>query len=204
MTDAVDTPTGPTLEAPRARSGHVPGEPGIWILLFGDMAVFTILFAVYLHRRGPNALLFAESQTALNRTLGATNTLVLLCSSMLIVLAALAFRDDRFRHLAPRLTLAGAAVGSCFVFIKLFEYHEKVSAGLTPSTNEFFMYYFVLTGLHLAHVVIGLIVLTVLSQLARKTTPSRTHIAFFEGGACFWHMVDLLWLVIFPLLFLVH
>jgi len=102
------------------------------------------------------------------------------------------------------LTLAGAAVGSCFVIIKVIEYHAKVAAGLTPSTNEFYMYYFVLTGLHLAHVIIGLIVLTVLSRLARKPAPTRTHIAFFEGGACFWHMVDLLWLIIFPLFFLVH
>lgn len=204
MTDAVDTQLVQRAEPAKTRAGHVPGEPGIWILLFGDMTVFTVLFAVYLNRRGHLPTLFAESQVKLNRTLGATNTLVLLCSSMLIVLAALAFRDEHRRHLAPRLTLAGAAVGSCFVFIKLFEYHEKVSAGITPSTNEFFMYYFVLTGLHLAHVVIGLIVLTVLSTLARKTTPTRTHIAFFEGGACFWHMVDLLWLIIFPLLFLVH
>jgi nitric oxide reductase NorE protein len=182
----------------------VPGEPGIWLLLFGDMVVFTVLFAVYLNRRGHNEALFAESQAALNRNLGAVNTLVLLSSSMLVVLAALAFRSEQRRHLAPRLILAGAAIGSCFVLVKVCEYHEKVAAGLTPSTNEFFMYYFVLTGLHLAHVVIGLVVLTVLSRLARKPAPTPTHIAFFEGGACFWHMVDLLWLVIFPLFFLVR
>jgi nitric oxide reductase NorE protein len=205
MTDAVGTrPASRAEPAATTRTRHVPGEPGIWILLFGDMVVFTILFAVYLNRRGHAEALFAESQTALNRTLGAVNTLVLLCSSMLIVLAALAFRNEQRRHLAPRLTVAGALVGSCFVVVKVFEYHEKVAAGLTPSTNEFLMYYFVLTGLHLAHVIIGLIVLTVLSRLARKTAPTHTHIAFFEGGACFWHMVDLLWLVIFPLLFLVH
>ena len=205
MTDAVDAQlTRRPQSAATTRTGHVPGEPGIWIVLFGDMVVFTVLFAVYLHRRGHAETLFAQSQGALNRTLGVVNTLVLLCSSMLIVLAALAFRNEQRRHLAPRLTLAGAVVGSCFVVVKVFEYHEKVAAGLTPSTNEFLMYYFVLTGLHLAHVIIGLIVLTVLSRLARKTAPTQTHIAFFEGGACFWHMVDLLWLVIFPLLFLVH
>jgi nitric oxide reductase NorE protein len=66
------------------------------------------------------------------------------------------------------------------------------------------MYYFVLTGLHLGHVLIGLGVLVALLRLAKKPAPSATHIAFFEGGACFWHMVDLLWLVIFPLLFLVR
>lgn len=205
MTDAVDTePSRSQQTEASARTKHVPGEPGIWILIFGDMVVFTVLFTVYLNSRGRNEALFADSQAALNQTLGAINTLVLLCSSMLIVLAALAFRSEQRRHLAPRLTVAGAAVGSCFVVVKVIEYHEKVAAGFTPSTNEFFMYYFVLTGLHLAHVVIGLVVLTVLSRLARKPAPTRTHIAFFEGGACFWHMVDLLWLIIFPLFFLVH
>jgi nitric oxide reductase NorE protein len=204
MTEAVDTDlTRPQPEA-TAPARHVPGEPGIWILIFGDMVVFMVLFAVYLNRRGHNEALFAQSQAAMNQTLGAINTLVLLCSSMLIVLAALAFRSEQCRHLTARLTVTAVAVGSCFVVVKVFEYHEKVAAGLTPSTNEFFMYYFVLTGLHLAHVVIGLIVLTVLSRLARNPAPTRTHIAFFEGGACFWHMVDLLWLIIFPLFFLVH
>jgi nitric oxide reductase NorE protein len=205
MTDAVETELSRS-EQPEAstRTKHVPGEPGIWILIFGDMVVFTVLFTVYLNSRGRNEALFAESQATLNKTLGALNTLVLLCSSMLIVLAALAFRSEQRRHLTARLTVTGAAVGSCFVIIKVIEYHAKVAAGLTPSTNEFYMYYFVLTGLHLAHVIIGLIVLTVLSRLARKPAPTRTHIAFFEGGACFWHMVDLLWLIIFPLFFLVH
>jgi nitric oxide reductase NorE protein len=205
VTDTVGTRlTRPPRRAATVRSRHVPGEPGIWILLFGDMVVFMVLFGVFLNRRGHDEALFAQSQAALNRTLGAVNTLVLLCSSMLIVLATLAFRSEQKRHLAPRLTLSGALVGSLFVVIKVYEYHEKVSAGLTPSTNEFFMYYFVLTGLHLAHVIIGLIVLTALTRLARKTDPTPTYVAFFEGGACFWHMVDLLWLIIFPLLFLVH
>ena len=188
-------------DAPRR---HVPGEPGIWVLLFGDMLVFTVLFTVYLHQRGIKPELFAESQGALNRALGATNTLVLLTSSILVVFATRALRRPELRYLARRLTLGGVLVGSCFIAIKAFEYHEKISAGITPSTNEFFMYYFVLTGLHLAHVIIGLIVLTVLSTLASKPEPTKTHLAFFEGGACFWHMVDLLWIVIFPLIFLVR
>jgi len=208
VSDVVSTPEVEVQEVlerrePRVR-GHVPGEPGIWVLLFGDMAVFTVLFAVYLHRRGANAELFAHSQAHLNRTFGAVNTLVLLTSSLLVVFAVRAMRSERWQHLASRLMLAGAAVGSCFVLIKVLEYHEKVAAGITPSTNEFFMYYFVLTGLHLAHVIIGLGVLLVLSKLARNPAPTRTHLAFVEGGGCFWHMVDLLWIVIFPLLFLVR
>ena len=186
------------------RSTHVPGEPGIWVLLIGDMAVFAMLFAVYLSRRAQDRALFASSQSTLNRDFGALNTLVLLTSSLLVVFAVHALRTPHLRHLAQRLTLAGFGVGCLFVVIKGFEYHEKFSAGITPNTNEFYMYYFVLTGLHLAHVVVGLAVLLALSRLARKPAPTSTHIAFFEGGGCFWHMVDFLWIVIFPLLFLVR
>ncbi|MGX9670546.1 cytochrome c oxidase subunit 3 [Mycobacterium sp. HM-7] len=168
------------------------------------MLLFTMLFGAYLNSRSHNRALFAQSQVALNPTLGVVNTLLLLCSSMLIALAVMALRSDQFRHLAARLTLAGAMVGSCFVVAKAFEYHAKVTAGITPNTNEFFLYYFALTGLHLVHVVAGLVVLTVLWRLARKPETTRTRLAVFEGGACFWHMVDLLWLIIFPLVFLVH
>lgn len=190
-------------DAPAA-ARHVPGEPGLWVLLFGDMMVFTVLFGVYLSKRGQHRELFAKSQDALNRNLGAINTLVLLTSSLLVVFAVHARRSDRLRPMASKLMLAAFGVGSMFVVIKVIEYHEKVSAGITPSTNEFYMYYFVLTGLHLAHVVIGLLVLVVLSRLVRNQEPGKSHFAFVEGGGCFWHMVDLLWIVIFPLLFLVR
>lgn len=183
---------------------HVPGEPGLWILLFGDMALFTVLFAVYLVHRGAQPALFAESQATLNRALGATNTVVLLASSLLVVLATRAVRHDATRRYAPNLVLGAIACGLCFIAIKAYEYHEKIAAGMVPNTNEFYMYYFVLTGLHLGHVVIGLLVLLGLRGLARKPMSTKTQLVFFEAGACFWHLVDLLWIVIFPLLFLVR
>jgi nitric oxide reductase NorE protein len=157
-----------------------------------------------LQRRGTDAGVFAESQNVLNRTFGVVNTVVLLSSSLLVVLAVRAVRSDRWRHLAPRLMLGGAGVGVCFVVIKAIEYHEIAGAGISPNTNEFFMYYFVLTGLHLAHVMVGLTVLSALALLVRKQALTRNQVAYVEGGACFWHLVDLLWIVIFPLLFLVR
>lgn len=121
-----------------------------------------------------------------------------------MVLATRALRNDALRLYAPRLVLGAAGFGLCFIAIKAFEYHEKIAGGITPNTNQFYTYYFVLTGLHLAHLVVGLAVLLGLWTLARRRSPTKTHIAFFEGGACFWHMVDLLWIVIFPLIFLVR
>lgn len=192
-------PTGPQDGQP-----HVPGEPGIWILLFGDLAVFATLFSIYSFHRAGEKEIFAQSQQHLNPTLGGTNTIVLLTSSLMLAFAARAIRRDDLRKLAAPLTVATIGLGLCFVGLKFVEYHSLLSKGFTPATNQFFMYYFVLTGLHLGHVLIGLGVLLALLRLAKKPAPSATHIAFFEGGACFWHMVDLLWLVIFPLLFLVR
>jgi nitric oxide reductase NorE protein len=183
---------------------RVPGEPGIWFVLFGDMSVFALLFGFYLLQRGREPEVFAESQTTLSVNLGVANTLVLLTSSLLVVFATQAFRREEWRPYARRLALSGFGVGFFFIVLKGFEYHAKFAAGITPSTDRFFAYYFALTGVHLAHVVIGLGVLLGLSVLARKPLSNTIHIALFEGGACFWHMVDLLWLVIFPLLYLVR
>src|ERR1700751_222537 len=118
MTNLVDSARAAddaSLNASHPPQRHVPGEPGIWVLLFGDMLVFTVLFTVYLHQRGIRPELFAESQGALNRTLGATNTLVLLTSSILVVFATRALRRPELRYLARRLTLGGVLVGSCLV-----------------------------------------------------------------------------------------
>lgn len=190
-------PPEPARDEPR-----VPAEPGIWILLFGDMLVFATLFAIYLRQRSVAPEAFARAQDELDRTTGAVNTIVLLTSSLLVALATSAAR----RGDAPRsrmMLFGGAAIGSLFVLLKAHEYYALISSGFTPSVNGFFMYYFVLTGLHLAHVALGLVLLTTLAATTRGR-PSAGRLVFVEGGACFWHMVDLLWIVIFPLLFLVR
>jgi nitric oxide reductase NorE protein len=184
------------------RDRHIPGEAGLWILIFGDMTVFAILFCVYLTERGKQLGIFDHAQDTLNRNLGALNTLLLLSSSLLVVLATRAIKTAR--RSAPLLLAGAIACGLGFVAVKAIEYHEKIAAGITPDVNTFYMYYFVLTGLHLAHVLLGLVVLAVLFTLSRKAELSEGQLRFFEGGACFWHMVDLLWIVIFPLLYLVR
>lgn len=183
---------------------HVPGEAGAWIFILGDMCVFAVFFCVYLLERAKDPEVFAHAQATLNANLGALNTLFLLVSSLLVVLAARAVRSPEHSALAPRLFLGALACGGGFLVVKAFEYHEKLAAGVTPATNDFYMYYFILTGLHLGHLVLGMVVLTVLWRFAKKSELTQHQFAFVEGGACFWHMVDLLWIVLFPLLFLVR
>jgi nitric oxide reductase NorE protein len=106
--------------------------------------------------------------------------------------------------LAQRFLVGAFLCGVAFVVVKVFEYHERIAAHQVPSANGFFLLYFVLTGLHLVHLIVGLAVLTALWFFARKSALTTNQWAFFEGGGCFWHMVDLLWLVLFPLIFLVR
>jgi len=180
----------------------VPGEVGVWVFILGDMAIFAVLFGTFLTGRAADVPLFDVSQSQLNQDYGVANTLLLLVSSLLVVMAVSGVRERRGR---ADLLLAGAmACGLAFSALKVIEYAGKVGHGVTPATNEFFMYYFILTGLHWFHLALGLVVLGLLIRLARKPALSSSQFAFVEGGACFWHMVDLLWIVLFPLLYLVH
>ncbi|MVU80791.1 cytochrome c oxidase subunit 3 family protein [Nocardia sp. ET3-3] len=204
MTTLADASLSDEQSTQTSPRGHVPGEAGLWVLLFGDMLVFTMLFGVYLYQRRQQPRLFEEFQATVDRNLGTLNTLLLLVSSLLVVLATRAVRRSAQRHLAPRLLLGAITCGIGFVAVKAFEYHEELTGSSTTATNTFRLYYFALTGLHLAHLVFGLLVLIGLWTLSRKRDLTRTHHMFFEGGACFWHMVDLLWMMIFPLVYLVR
>jgi nitric oxide reductase NorE protein len=181
---------------------HVPGEPGVWIFLFGDMVVFGVFFATFMYQRSLAPELFHESRHTLSIGIGLSNTLVLLTSSLFVITAVRGIR--RSQPGAAQLLLAGALLcGLAFVGLKAVEYTAKASQGHVPTQNNFYLYYFILTGLHLFHVLIGLAVLIALLIQARRTEFSPSRMAFVEGGACFWHLVDLLWIVLFPLLYLV-
>jgi len=186
-----------------SRTKKIPGEAGVWVFILGDLNVFAIFFVYFLLQRSKQPELFTRSQEILNRDFGAVNTVFLLISSLFVVLAVRAVRANR-NILAQRLLVGAFLFGVAFVVVKIFEYHERIAAHQVPSSNEFFMLYFVLTGLHLVHLVVGLAVLTALWIFARKSELTANQRAFFDGGACFWHMVDLLWLVLFPLIFLVR
>jgi nitric oxide reductase NorE protein len=187
----------------RSRDFHVPGEPGIWVFILGDMMVFAIMFATYLYYRGKNTALFNASQLKLNPDFGLVNTLLLLASSLLVVLAVGMVRTGTHRPARP-LILGAIGCGLAFSVLKVIEYSSKIDAGITPQTNQFFMFYFVLTGLHWFHLAIGLAVLGYMYFSARRTALDIKQFAWFEGAGCYWHMVDLLWIVLFPLLYLVN
>jgi len=181
--------------------GHVPGEVGIWVFVLGDLLMFALIFVLFTYYRAGDPALFAAGQATLNQNYGAINTLLLLSSSWFVVLAIEAAKD---RAAAPAANFVALAFlcGGGFVAVKLMEYGEKLRAGLSLTTDDFFMYYYVLTGLHFAHVAIGMVVLIFMWQRCRAGITSEREIRFLESGATYWHMVDVLWIILFPLIYL--
>lgn len=183
-------------------SRRIPGESGTWVFLFGDMLVFGVFFATFMVERAKAPETFDVARKTLHLGVGLANTLVLLTSSLCVVVALRALRSG-VRRIAARAVAAAMICGGVFFALKMFEYHALVGAGHGIGANHFYLYYFILTGVHLFHVCVGMAVLTFLLTQTRRSELSATRMAVVEGGACFWHLVDLLWIVLFPLLYLV-
>jgi nitric oxide reductase NorE protein len=174
---------------------ELPGDLMIWVLIVSELLVFGAGLAAFLAMRITDPEGFAAAQDALYRTGAALNTVVLITSGGL---AALALRlREGARRGAARLALMGAALlGVVFVIVKLAEYAGKAADGIAWDTHPFFTFYYGLTGFHAAHVVAGVVVLLL---VAWKDDPHN-----IEAGAAFWHMVDLVWVLLFPVLYLLR
>lgn len=181
--------------------GYIPGESSMWFFILGDLLIFGVYFIGYIVYRGQNQELFLHSQQHLNQGIGVINTIVLLTSSLFVALGTEAARAGKTPR-AFRLIAVAFALGLAFPLLKMVEWIPKVSAGITPGENLFFMFYYLMTGLHLVHVLLGLVILGfVLRDVRRSNTPD---IKFVETGATYWHMVDLLWLLLFALFYLIR
>lgn len=185
---------------------HVPGEPAFWLLLLGDMILFGLMFGVFVYYKysSPEQLaVFQHGHATLNFYFGVANTTLLLASSWCVALAVSAAKSGSPER-ARRLAMAAFACGAMFVILKAFEYGEHVLNGYRLGTDIFQMFYYTYTGIHLVHVVIGLGVLAYISINCVSEEDDGTHarFAFLEGGTCYWHMVDVFWIIIFSLFYL--
>lgn len=176
---------------------HLPGVDGIWVFIGADAVIFALLFFSFMKDRSADVAQFEASRSTLNFDLGGLDTLILLTSSWLVALAVQAAK--RGEPNGTRFLAGSAFTGLTFVVSKSAEYSEKLAAGITPATNGFYMWYFVLTGVHLLHVLLGTALLFYLWNRSRRGNTNRT---VLECVATFWHLVDLLWIVLFPLLYL--
>jgi nitric oxide reductase NorE protein len=185
----------------RVKPRRLPGVDGVWVFIGADSVIFAILFLSFMQERLKNPDVFETSRQTLNMHLGGIDTLILLTSSWSVALAVQAMKRDLVDR-EPLLLLGGAVTGLMFMVSKAIEYFQEFTHGITPGTNPFFMWYFTLTGIHFIHVVVGTSMLTYLWIRSRRGTYDHLHKAVPESVASYWHLVDLLWIVLFPLLYL--
>lgn len=183
------------------RTRRLPGLDGIWALIGADSLLFAVLFGSFMVERRHHSALFEASRLTLDMNLGGVDTLILLTSSWLVALAIQCLRREHI-DMASRCLLGGALTGVLFMVSKVVEYTTKITHGITPATNPFYMWYFALTGIHLFHVILGTALLTVVWLRTRRGLRDGTNPAVPESVASFWHLVDYLWIVLFPLLYL--
>jgi nitric oxide reductase NorE protein len=189
------------VTAERVQPRRLPGVDGVWVAIGADAVIFAILFGNFMQARMLNPEVFEASRRTLNMNLGGLDTIILLTSSWAVALAIQALKRDLLDRV-PRYLLGAAGTGVLFMVSKSIEYFEKFAAGITPATNAFYMWYFTLTGIHLLHVIFGTGLLTYAWVRSRRNAFSRTNRVVPECIASYWHLVDLLWIMIFPLLYL--
>ncbi|MCP3442957.1 cytochrome c oxidase subunit 3 family protein [Bradyrhizobium sp. CCGUVB14] len=173
----------------------LPGDPMIWVLIFSELAAFGLFLGALVVTRAIHPAVFAEGQAALDSSLAGLNTIVLVTSGWAAARATRSARAGEKRA-SRRWLLIAMALGGCFIAIKLAEYAGEIGRGIGLETSTFFTLYFLLTGFHLLHVGLGIVILAVVCR--------RAETVGVETGAAFWHMVDLVWIVMFPILYLVR
>ncbi|MCX6244252.1 MAG: cytochrome c oxidase subunit 3 family protein [Bacteroidetes bacterium] len=185
---------------------------GMWIFIFTEILLFGGLFLVYAVMRQRNPDDFHHASQQLNTFIGALNTVVLLASSMSIAMSisAVQKKDKRMATILISITLLCAVI---FLVNKYFEWGHKISISLYPGTDLmkelshgyvlFFSLYFFMTGLHMLHLVVGAVILIVALVKVRMGLINEGSYMLLENGALYWHLVDLIWIFLFPLLYLV-
>lgn len=187
---------------------------GMWLFLATEILLFGGLFVGFALQQGAHPEAFLEAHHHLDKRLGALNTVVLLFSSFTMVMAVHSAATNKQKQLIRYLiiTLLCAAI---FLVVKFFEYEHKIHEGLLPGMyyshkgdtvpNQFifFSFYFMMTGLHGIHVLGGMIAITWVLLRARKGTFNSTYYSPVDLVGLYWHLVDLIWIYLFPLLYLV-
>jgi len=188
-----------TIEEPKL----LPGDLAIWFFIFMELLVFAIAFLAYAIMRAQHVELFNQYQLTLNKESGAANTLLLITSSYFVIRAVHAIKANNVKSCINDLLLA-LACASGFLILKSMEYYDKFSEGITMSTNTFYMFYLSLTMFHFFHVILGMIILLAVAIKAKKGKYSAKDHIGIETAASYWHMVDLVWIVLFPLVYIIR
>lgn len=193
-------------------AGYSGSKFGMWLFLFTELMLFSVLFTAYGVFRALHLEAFHTAHKELNLTLGTVNTVILITSSFTMALAVGAAQRGR-RKLTTLFLSLTALLGIGFLFVKAIEYGAKIHHGLYPGgpalqtldagEKLFFGLYFTMTGLHALHVYAAILVILYLLVRNLMGEFSERYYGPVEIGGLYWHLVDLIWIYLFPLLYLV-
>lgn len=186
-----------------AATKRLPGDLAIWFFILAELLVFGVFFLAYAFARVGDPALFNAGQATLSRSTGALNTVLLICGSWFVALAVQAAKCNRTALTSRHLAL-GMLCGAGFLVVKGREFAIKLGEGISLSTDTFYMFYLSLTYFHFLHVVLGMVILAVLWFNARQGRYHAADCHGLETGAAYWHMVDLVWIVLFPLVYVMR
>jgi len=173
----------------------LPGNPLMWVLILSELLVFGAFFVGFSTDRAMHPAVFAAQQTQLDRMAGGFNTMILLTSGLA---AALALRSRSLgqERLCRLELMVAALLGVAFLVVKGHEYADMAQQGLTLESGDFFTLFYLMTGFHALHVVLGLVILSVVGW--------KCSLENVETGTAFWHMVDLIWVLLYPIVYLIR
>lgn len=181
----------------------IPGSWAIWAAILAEMSEFAIMFMVYFIAKSHHPIEFSQGPLKLNTLAGTANTLVMLTSSFFVVRAVIALRNHQQR-LSAQFLWAAVALGCVYLIIKWFEYRWNVHHGLTVKTNLFYGIYYYVTFNHFLHVGWGTAAIVwVIYRLNTGVYTPNEHEGLINV-AVYWHMIDLAWITIFPLLYVIR
>jgi len=180
----------------------LPGDLAMWFFILAELTVFAIFFFGYCWMYYANTDLYVAGKATLHPIAGLINTLALITSSYLVAMAMIAAKHGSAK-LCQRGLLAAILVSFIYVTTKLWEYNILFGEGYSLSTNSFYMFYFFITGFHFMHVLLGMVILTIMTLSLRDPEYVTDNLSSLESGACYWHMVDLVWIILFPLMYVI-
>jgi len=181
----------------------LPGFNGLWLLLTLDLGVFFLYFVAFMLERHGNEALFEQGRQSLNIWNGFANTLILLTSSWFVVKAVEGTREGALRRARQHLRY-GIFCGLAFAFLKVWGWAEEVMAGHSITAGAFYGYYFAITGMHFFHALLGLSALALCLLKLRDEVMVDNAVTWVTSAGVFWHLVDMLWVMIFPLIYLLR
>jgi cytochrome c oxidase subunit III len=197
---------------PEVHRDDYASKTGMWFFLFTEMLLFGGLFIVYSIYRFRNAQAFHLAAHELNVTIGTINTILLLVSSTTIAMSVTAIQK-KDKKLALVLLGITIVLGIIFLVNKYFEWGEHLREKIYPGSEIlaqrgqgdvlFYGLYFFMTGLHALHIIIGLIFIAVIARMIARDRITHDNFVLLENSGLYWHLVDLIWIFLFPLFYLI-